>query len=374
MTKRKNGKIEFVRFLFTMFVVLYHCQRHYLKGKVYWGHFSFFAKGYIGVEFFFLVTGFLMAKSVYKHVTMKHQNSDRSTQNVSPAMDLGRETAAFVWKKMKAILPYHFSAFGIIIFVTAVYKQQSIKQLVKTVFDSVPGLLLFSKTGFNFGNLNRVEWYIICMMFALMILYPICRKYFSMYVYVIAPVGSMFLLGYLMQNYGSLAGGGASSWNGVIFTCMIRALAEISLGATCFELSRRLGEASVTKGQKLLLTVLENGCYLFSFLFVVSTLDSKYEIYALLALVAAIAFTFSGVTYGNQVFDNKVCYFLGANSLVIYLSQVLPLDMVKYLFAGYTGYTRTLFMVLLTFTNAILCKLIVKVFVKIVKKNPVQKQ
>ena len=60
MEKRKNGKIELIRFIFTMFIVFYHCQRHYLKGVLYAGHFTFFARGYIGVEFFFLVTGFFM--------------------------------------------------------------------------------------------------------------------------------------------------------------------------------------------------------------------------------------------------------------------------------------------------------------------------
>ena len=67
MEKRKNGKIELIRFIFTMFIVFYHCQRHYLKGVLYAGHFTFFARGYIGVEFFFLVTGFFMARTAYKY-------------------------------------------------------------------------------------------------------------------------------------------------------------------------------------------------------------------------------------------------------------------------------------------------------------------
>lgn len=358
MEKRKNGKIELVRFLFTMAIVLYHCQRYYLKKKVYWGHFSFFAKGYIGVEFFFLVTGFLMAKSVYKQIS-----------DPAAAADLGRETVSFVWKKIKAILPCHFAAFGLILVVTAVYKQQTFRQFLKAIFNSVPGLLLFSKTGFNFGNVNRVEWYLICMIFSLMILYPVCRKYYSVYVYIMAPVGGLFLLGYLTQNYGSLVGGGASSWNGVVFTCMLRALAEISLGAMCFEIARRLGEIRLQKRQKVLLTILENGCYLFAFLFVVSTLDGKYGIYALLALILAVTLSFSGVTFGGELFNNRLCYFLGANSLVIYLSQVLPLDMVNDLFSDKSGYTKTLLMVALTLVNAVVCKLIADVFMKIVNSN-----
>ena len=43
--KKKKRKIELIRFIFTMFIVFYHCQRHYLKGVLYAGHFTFFARG-----------------------------------------------------------------------------------------------------------------------------------------------------------------------------------------------------------------------------------------------------------------------------------------------------------------------------------------
>lgn len=365
MEKRKNGKIELIRFIFTMFIVFYHCQRHYLKGVLYAGHFTFFARGYIGVEFFFLVTGFFMARTAYKYGSKLPQTAG---DEPGAASGLGRETASFVWRKMKAILPYHFSAFGIILAVTAIYERQSAGEVIKTIFNSVPGLLLFSKTGFNFGNLNRVEWYLIAMIFTLMILYPLCRKYYSMYVYVMAPVGGMFILGYLTTNFGSLVGGGASTWNGAVYTCMLRALAEISLGASCFEFARRLQEISLTKRQKLFLTAAENGCYLFSFLFVISNLDAKYSIYALLALFLAVGLTISGITYGSRMFDNRVCYFLGSSSLIVYLSQVLPLDMVKALFPDSSGYGKTLIMVLLTLANAVLCSFVVKAFRAVYRK------
>lgn len=321
------------------------------------GTIFFFGKGYIGVEFFFLVTGFLMAKSVCK----------KENEFILPT-DLGRETVLFVWKKVKAILPYHFAAYGLIFIITAIYKKQSVGQVAERIFGSLPGLFLFDKTGFNFGYYNRVEWYITCMIFALMILYPICRKYYSMYVCVIAPVGGMFLLGYLMQNYGTLVGGGVSNWNGFCFVSVLRALAEISLGATCYEISRLISGMTLSKGKKIMLTVLENICFLFVCIFAVSTLDSKYEIYAVIALGITISLTFTGVTYGSDVFDNKLNYFLGESSLMLYLSQVLPLDMVKALFADCSGYTKTILMVLFTIVNAMACKVIGDLFLRIMVK------
>lgn len=48
--KMRNGNIELLRFMFCMCVVLYHA----------WVG----PGGYIGVEFFFMVTGFFLAKKV----------------------------------------------------------------------------------------------------------------------------------------------------------------------------------------------------------------------------------------------------------------------------------------------------------------------
>lgn len=56
--KQRNGKIEFLRFVFSMVVVLFHLNYVYFKDKLLLtDSISFFAYGYIGVEFFFLVTG-----------------------------------------------------------------------------------------------------------------------------------------------------------------------------------------------------------------------------------------------------------------------------------------------------------------------------
>lgn len=117
-----------------------------------------------------------------------------------------------------------------------------------------------------------------------------------------------------------------------------------------------------------MLTVLENICFLFVCLFAVSTLDSKYEIYAVIALGIGISLTFTGVTYGSDVFNNKLNYFLGESSLMLYLSQVLPLDMVKALFADCSGYTKTILMVLFAIVNAVACKVIGDLFLRIMVK------
>ncbi|MCD8078611.1 MAG: hypothetical protein LUE63_09635 [Lachnospiraceae bacterium] len=194
-----------------------------------------------------------------------------------------------------------------------------------------------------------MEWYITCMIFAGMILYPLCRKYYSMFVHVIAPVGGLFLLGYLTENFGTFCG--ASNWNGIVFTCMIRAVAEIALGTTVFEISRVLHEKQFSDSRRKLLTLLEIAGYLYVVLFILSTLDTRYEIYAVFAMMMAMALTFSGQVYGNEMFNNRLCYLLGKASLPIYLNQILSLDFVESYLPSYSGPVETVCMVTLTFVK-----------------------
>lgn len=50
MKKMRNGNIELLRFLFCADIVLYHA--------------GFLPRGYVGVEFFFMVTGFFLADKI----------------------------------------------------------------------------------------------------------------------------------------------------------------------------------------------------------------------------------------------------------------------------------------------------------------------
>lgn len=52
---KRNGFIDFLKFIFAIIILIHHS----------WQFFPILPIGYIGVEFFFLVTGWLMAKKFY---------------------------------------------------------------------------------------------------------------------------------------------------------------------------------------------------------------------------------------------------------------------------------------------------------------------
>ena len=60
MTKR-NNLVELARFLFSILVVGYHIQMTFLGDDI-----NFFENGALAVEFFFLISGYFLARSIEK--------------------------------------------------------------------------------------------------------------------------------------------------------------------------------------------------------------------------------------------------------------------------------------------------------------------
>jgi peptidoglycan/LPS O-acetylase OafA/YrhL len=68
--KQKNGSVELLRFVFTSIVIFFHINLDLWDQKKVVAVIrdvpvTFFSHGNIGVEFFFIVTGWLIAKTIY---------------------------------------------------------------------------------------------------------------------------------------------------------------------------------------------------------------------------------------------------------------------------------------------------------------------
>ena len=84
-SNRKNNEVELLRFLFASLVVLRHT-------RVVWSNepsYPYFVKAAFAVEFFFLLSGYLMMASVEKR-NMKYPAISR----------IGSETVGFLKKKV----------------------------------------------------------------------------------------------------------------------------------------------------------------------------------------------------------------------------------------------------------------------------------
>lgn len=310
---KKNGKIEFLRFYFSIAVLLFHAYKYFFTDfSDDTIHLALVPHGAMGVDFFFMVSGWLMAKSAFS----KANSADEAVRNA----DLGVDTRQFIWNKICGILPFHIVAFVLTIGAYAWQMQLNLGEVLLYSLESIPSFFLLQMSGISAAAPNHIEWYLSVMFLIMLLLYPILRKRYSLFVNVIAPIVGIFVLGWMCKSFDRVTG--VLVWDGVCYRSMLRGLADISLGAFAFDMSRRLEAKPLSTGVRVFLTLVELACMVGITVFLLRTYPCSDEIYCVLAVFAVVVLAFSNQTYGEFLFQNRVCFFLGKLSLPIYLSQL----------------------------------------------------
>ena len=150
-------------------------------------------------------------------------------------------------------------------------------------------------------------------------------------------------------------------WISVIYKTNIRAIADISLGTTCYELARRLREQTFSERKRWLLTGIGFVTYGSAFVYICSNRSSTYGgiICLLLCIAVTISFSESGYFVHHQWFQNKFCMFLGSISLPMYLMQDVFRRLVPYCAAGSSKKVKALLIFFGTLVSAIVVKAII---------------
>lgn len=203
-----------MRFVFAVGVVLFHLN------YTYWGldqEFSnglnLFRHGNLGVEFFFIVSGFLMARTLSRQreqeaLAIAEAESSGKAYVPSP---LGDETLRFLWRKVKSFLPYHILFQLLMLAARVAHQSITFSELL----NQVSGFFLLQRTGLFGSSLLTVEWYLSSMLLAMAILYPIARRWYSSYTHLFGPLCALLLLGWLYQETGKLAD--YNDWSGLTY-------------------------------------------------------------------------------------------------------------------------------------------------------------
>ena len=310
--RSRNGTIELMRFVFCMEVILYHIAKRVTLPTA--GHFNFFLNGKIGVEFFFLVSGFLMAASAQRAF-------DRP---------IAKETGRFMLRKVAAVFPNHCIVFVLCLCCMLFYLAHSLRDAAKIVFESIPSFFFIQKTGIPVHRIIRPEWYIEAMLWAMLVIFPLILRFRERFTKIACPVLCVFLVGYMTHASTHLGGTERYLFGDTIPKVYVRAFAELCGGAFCFEVSRLLRRLHLKKGERIALTLLECGCYLGTLVYTVSDLKDGYEAYFFYILAVAITLSFSEVTLTSRLFGSSVFGLLGKLSLPLYLAQSMFFSPLRY--------------------------------------------
>lgn len=293
----RNGMADLMRFVFSLVIVIFHfsvSMQYDIKP---------FNKGFIGVEFFFLLSGYLLAGS------LKKISYDKNT--------IFNDVIGFLKKKCSAFLPYHLIIFGSVFVVYELIYRWKPGVLIKNVINTVPDLFFIQMLGFHRTNYLKMEWYISAMLIVMAILTPLIIRFRKPMLQYILPITAFVCYGYILNSFSSLDL--LFEWTGFCYAGLIRAFAGISMGCFIYTITEA---GLLDKFPKAILLIAEFGCYALVLFY---SYDSGFEMskYAVIPLITiAVMITFTKKAELSFL-NNKFTAFLGKWSLSVYLTQIL---------------------------------------------------
>lgn len=326
---KRNGAVDFWKFIFSCVILCFHSL--YFAGKERY----LFLDGANMVEFFFLVSGFLMASSVMKRTgdTLKEP--------------VWKSTWQFLFHKIKSMCPEYYVAWA----VSFVIKQTAggilpLRKIAKHGLECIWELFFLRMAGFDDYNANGATWYISAMLCAMLLLLPLFYKNKERFLFLTAPLLSIGITGYLYTVSKTLRGN--TDWMGLCMRGLLRAISVLCIGCVCYIACQKLKEVRFTPFAQALLSFVETGGYLFALYWTYGHRTSKMQFVILLLFAVSVTISFSHQGIFASVYDNRAVYWLGTFSFPLFLShhawsgrmnRMFPKESYAQLFPKYVAYS-----------------------------------
>lgn len=182
---KRDYLIEFTRFLATCGIAIFHFEWIYLGHPVYFRHF------YLGVEFFFVLSGFFLVQKAL----------DTNSENEYTPIEYTKRQAIKLWKPY--ILAFIFS-FVVYCLVNDI---NGLKNIITTLFAAKWEIFFLQLSGFNLNvpSINGVTGYIPALLASSLFIYYTCKKHYDLFVNIIIPMFPIFIYSHIINAYGNLS-------------------------------------------------------------------------------------------------------------------------------------------------------------------------
>lgn len=334
---KRNGLIECLRLMFTMYVLLHH------SAFVSHGEEAMFKSGWLGVEFFFLLSGYLMAR---EEAHMPSGNVDT----------LGPDTFRFISKKIKRLFPYLAFAFIVNFVVWSIPSSRFSAQYVEHAISGLLNFIFAYSAGFHSEDFFYIgySWYISAMILTMVFLFPLLRKNRKTFMYVYAPLIVFFGMGLFAFMYGRVGYAISDDW--ILSNGILRASFDLCLGCLSYTVSEKLKSYNFTHfGAQLLSAALLLGTAIVSYriIFLGANSINDFLLIFLLALIIAIAFSEkASISFS---LGEKASTFWGNFSYAIYITSNCWSYFIARMFPDWSYKKAVLVYILLAVICALAC-------------------
>ena len=308
MIYKHNGIISFWKFAFCLMIIALHLG-FYSHGEKY-----IFSAGSIAVDFFFIVSGYLLVKKTINYKFVKNDKIECFTKE-------------FIIKRIKSFLPYLFFMWIFAIPFMIFIKKYNFTYLLNCVFN----ILYFPINNIAIDNILGISWYIVSLIIVNFLFFPILLKYNKKFIILFSPLIIYFLGSYISIKFGSLGG----PWSSSIFAYkgILRAIFDMNIGFVIYLISEKMKNINYSIFSKILFLIIEIGGFL-SIFYIVNLQNAhiRFDFIMLIIISICITLSFSEKTLFNDKFNNKINYFLEKLSLPMYINQFLIIELLEYIY------------------------------------------
>lgn len=260
--------------------------------------------GYFGAHAFFVISGLLMTNSLMK------KDVDKNCA--------GKEAFYYLLGRYKALaLPYVVVLlFDILYFGIINGKEVLTNKLPYLLVE----LFALSQNGTYIHMISGHTWFLSAMLLGMLPLAYLLIKNKDFYLYVFAPLLSLFCMGYVYQAEGHYLN--QYAYCGVVSGGVIRAVWGLTTGSFAWLIFKGITNRVKTSRQRILLTIVEIvASILFLYLLGSPNIDIEGRYASTLLLPIVFAIVFSQKSYVSRLFKSQVFRLAGSLSLALYLNQ-----------------------------------------------------
>ena len=314
-SRPRNNIVELGRFIYSLLVLGYHVQMSYSDEKI-----DPFENGALAVEFYFLLSGYFLARSLEK------LTRDEKTSFI-------KKYYLFMKNKITALLNVHLLSIIVVIIIIACFDTKNFKDIF---LPGIPSIFLVHMIIVWSGDFDKAlivpEWYLsamlICMLFMVPIYLLFSKILKGIYITIIL-VGIVIII--------TLISGFTTSWalnNNIIYD--IRAWGEMCVGMFSYYLSIYVKSNNYGDKTMIFFKVLEIFSYCLPVILGIVPINSNNQAYlmvvTMICVFCAVFITFAekGNIIENQKV-NAVFGYLGSISLPIYLFHPVIIRLIDYI-------------------------------------------
>lgn len=310
---KRNRAIEFYRFFAAALILCYHCHWFaYREDTQFNGYYLF-------VEFFFILSGFLMMRSIRRSVT--------------PEMRSHAANSAFTytWMRLKAFYPHHLLSFILVLLIEIfLFRTKYTIELIETGWTE---LLLVNLFGYvRGGYINIVCWYLSGLLFSSLAIHYLVLKDEDGFVKIIAPFVFVLFYGSLFDKIGCLA-------TTIVFTRyspplgFMRSFAAITAGVVSYRIYEWLADVRLPS-ERFLSTLTEAAILTASVLFMYNSNFTRFDFLFVPLFCVFVISVFRGRSALSEVLDNALSAWLGRQCFAFFLNNAVVIYLCMYFCPG----------------------------------------